>query len=147
VTRAETAEAAIIAIVFAAGWWARPYLPSALTLAQATLALSALLLAQGLIRDIAILLRNRRTISPIARREAQCMCLESTLGILGVVVGATLVGLSLFERTTISGSGLWIAGAMTLTLGFLIKDFVVSWKPWGLRREPDHLNVIVRWRR
>jgi hypothetical protein len=33
-----------------------------------------------------------------------------------------------------------------MALGFIIKDFVISWNPFGLRREKDHLNLIVRWK-
>jgi hypothetical protein len=29
-------------------------------------------------------------------------------------------------------------------LGFLIKDLIITWKPFGVRREKDHLNLVVR---
>jgi len=39
-----------------------------------------------------------------------------------------------------------LALAGTMALGFAIKDLVISWKPFGVRREKDHLNLIVRWK-
>jgi len=33
-----------------------------------------------------------------------------------------------------------------MTLGFAIKDLVISWKPFGVRREKNHLNLIFRWK-
>jgi Ca2+/Na+ antiporter len=113
---------------------------------QIVLGLSALLLAQSLVRDIAILLRRRHLESSGPRQEAQCFCLESTVGATGVVAGAVLAGLGNSMPVAISRWTFFLALAGTMALGFLIKDLVISWKPPGLRREKDHLNLVVRWK-
>jgi hypothetical protein len=148
-TRAERIEALMITVLAPASWLAWPYFspgpPSAaVPLWQITLSLSALLLLHSLIRDVAILLR-RRAAADGPRREAQCVCLESTLGLTGVVAGAMLAGLAGSAHVTIGRWEFSLALTATLALGFAVKDLVVSWNPLGLRREKDHLNLIVRW--
>jgi hypothetical protein len=143
-TRAEWIEVLVIGVAATGSWLMRPFLPGTMPLWKIVLGLSALLLAQSLARDAAILLRRSRTNEP--RRDAQCFCLESTVGATGVVAGAVLAGLGSSMQVT---TGRWIfllAVAGTMALGFLIKDLVISWKPFGVRREKNHLNLIVRWK-
>jgi hypothetical protein len=145
-TRAEWIEVLVITVLAPISWLVWPYVSTAMPFWQITLDLSALLLVQSLVRDIAILLRNRSSASNQPRREAQCFCLESTIGATGVVAGTVLAA---FGRTTQVAIGRWhflLAVAGTMVLGFAIKDLVISWKPFGIRREKDHLNIIVRWK-
>jgi hypothetical protein len=145
-TRAEWIEAAAIGVTAVGGRLVWPFLPDAMPLWQIVLGLSGLLLAQSLVRDVAILLRQRRSESNQPRREAQCFCLESTVGATGVVAGAVLTGLGSSTRIAFSG---WVFSLCTLgilALGFFIKDLVIFWNPLGVRREKDHLNLIVRWK-
>jgi hypothetical protein len=145
-TRAEWVEMSASGVVALISWLAWPCLVFPMPVWQIVLAFSALLLAQSLVRDVAILLRNRRSPANEPHKEAQCFCLESTVGVTGVVAGALLAGLSSSTQITI---GRWIfllAVVGTMTLGFLVKDWVISWKPFGVRREKNHLNLIVRWK-
>jgi hypothetical protein len=57
-----------------------------------------------------------------------------------------LAGLCRSTQVAIGRWEFFFAVAGTMVLGFLIKDFVISWKPPGVRREKDHLNLIVRWK-
>lgn len=145
-TRAEWIEVLVIAVLAPISWLVLPHISAAMPFWKITLGLSSLLLGQSLVRDIAILLRNRSSASNQPRREAQCFCLESTIGTTGVVTGTAL---AIFGRSTqveIGRSHFLLAVAGTMVLGFAIKDLVISWKPFGIRREKDHLNIIVRWK-
>jgi hypothetical protein len=145
-TRAEWIEIFAIAIVAAASWPASKLFHSTMPLWQIVLGASALLLAQSLLRDVVILFRSRRLKSNEPRKEAQCFCLESTVGLTGVIAGLALIGLGSSHQIALSRCEFSFAIAGTMALGFIIKDFVISWKPFGVRREKDHLNLIVRWK-
>ena len=145
-TRAERIELAMIVVVATISWLVWPNFPAAMPLWQIVLVASAWLLAQSLVRDVAILLRSRRLKSNEPRKEAQCFCLESTVGLTGIIAGLALIGLGSSHQIAITRWEFSFAIAGTMILGFIIKDFVVSWNPFGVRREKDHLNLIVRWK-
>jgi hypothetical protein len=146
-TRAEWIELAMIVVVATIGWLVWPYFSAAMPLWQIVLGASALLLAQSLVRDVAILFRSRHSESKNEpRKEAQCFCLESTVGMTGVIAGLALIGLGSSHQIEMSRWEFSIVAAGTMALGFIIKDFVISWNPFGVRREKDHLNLIVRWK-
>ncbi|MDP9008801.1 MAG: hypothetical protein M3N91_08865 [Pseudomonadota bacterium] len=145
-TRAEWNEVLAIGIIAPTSWLIRPYFSPAMPVWQLALSLSALLLAHSLVRDIAILLRGRRAASAELRREAHCFCLESSIGATGVVAGAILAALGPSTQVAIGRWEFALGVAATMVLAFVIKDLVISWNPLGLRREKDHLNLIVRWR-
>jgi hypothetical protein len=145
-TRGEWIELLLIAVAATGSGLVRPLFPAALPLWQIVLYASALLLAQSLVRDISILIRSRHPVSNDPGKETQCFCLESTVGATGIVAGAALAGLGSSMLVTISRWEFVIAISGTMALGFLIKDLVVSWNPPGVRREKDHLNLIVRWK-
>jgi hypothetical protein len=145
--RAQWIELAAIAVIAAACWISRPLLPAALPVWEIVLGLSALLLVQSLVRDIAILLRNHRHKSILLVKEAQCFCLESTVGLTGVIAGVALIGLGNSDQIVAGRLVFFLAVSGTMMLGFLIRDLVIFWHPFGIRREKDHLNLVVRWRR
>ena len=145
-SRAEWIEVLASVIIAPASWAAWPCLPSPTPFWLMVLCVSALLLLQSLVRDVAILLRSRRAPTTDPGREAQCFCLESTVGLTGVIAGAALVGLGSSARVTISHFAFSLAVAATMALSFGIKDLVITWNPLGLRQDKDHLNLIVRWK-
>jgi hypothetical protein len=145
-TREAWIEVLAIGVVASMSWLTWPYFPSPTPLWQLLLGVSALLLLQSLVRDVAIVLRTRGAASGEPRKEASCMCLESTLGVTGIVAGAILVGVGSSAQVAVGRLGFMLAVAGTMALGFIIKDWVISWRPLGMRREKDHLNLIVRWR-
>ena len=52
-------------------------------------------------------------------------------------------GTSLF-----ASQGFWSILAVTvLAIGFAIKDFVFEWRPFRIRREKDHVNLVFSWKR
>jgi hypothetical protein len=145
--RTDWIEVLLIGVAAIGSWLMQPLLPSTMPLWQIVLGISALLLAQSLVRDVAILFHNRRSMANEPRKEAQCFCLESTVGATGIVAGAVLAGLASSTQVTVSRWMFLLTVAGTMAFGFLIKDLVISWNPFGVRREKDHLNLIVRWKR
>jgi hypothetical protein len=145
-TRAEWIEVLAIAALAATSWLVWPGVSAVLPLWEVTLGLSALLLAHSLVRDIAILLRSRRSASTGLQKEAHCFCLESTAGSIGIVAGMMLACFAGSTQVEIRRWGFSMAVTGIMILGFFVKDLVISWSPFGVRRETDHLNLIVRWR-
>ncbi len=127
-------------------WITGPQQPISIRASYVLLGLAALLLLQSLLRDLWILFR-RRASTLSAAQSGQYFCVESAVGLLGVLCGALLLA-SRFDSAIKLDHNL--LGAMTLGVlctGFLIKDWVIQANPWRIAREPDHLNVVVRWRR
>ena len=75
------------------------------------------------------------------------MCVESALGLTGIVAGIGLVGLGFTGTIFLGPGGLALAVGAAIGAGFLLKDFVFEWSPWKIYREKDHAQVIFRWRK
>ncbi len=101
---------------------------------------AALLLAQGLVRDLARLVvrRLRPPPAPDARLRLMCLCAESSLGSTLVVVGIllTLAGEGL--PYAVSAPHLAAGVAVVLVVGFVAKDWVLV-----LRRVEDHATIDI----
>jgi hypothetical protein len=133
-TAAERVELLMIGVAAGIGWLAWPLFSAVFPLWQVVLGLSALLLAQSLVRDVTILLRQRSAPGG-PRREAQCVCLESSVGSAGIVAAAVLSIMAGSIPVSIGRWGFAMAIAGILLLGFAIKNLVISWNPLGLHRE------------
>jgi hypothetical protein len=134
-TRMEKAEAGLIVALVAAAWAATPQLHWMPAVGSLIGYAAALLLGQGLIRDVARLLVRR--VSSGQRQRIVCLCAESSIGIALLVVGASLTFLGLTEPVLVSRLGLSAGIAGVLVLGFVAKDFVIT-----VRREKDHARII-----
>ena len=140
--KAEAVELGLIVVAALLTWSAASMLPDSVALGRLLLTGSALLLLQSLIRDLSILARRPRTDTPAKAEAAQCMCIESTVGAAGIVVGAGIVGAGVGFPVAMGGAS-WVAlVAGVLVVGFLIKDFVFEWSPWRIRRDKDHMNIV-----
>ena len=109
---------------------------------------SSLFFCQSLFRDLWYLYAKRRRTKDLNQVETkQCMCVESMLGLFGVILGLLLF-ISSFDIpiTLAKGSVIAIAAAI-LIVGFLIKDYVFEWNPWRIYKEKDHMNIIVSWKK
>ena len=142
----ERLELGTIAVLTVTIWFSAPLLPFHIRVANLVLLLAGLLLLQSLIRDLSILLIQRKYFHTTPRRAARCMCVESTIGATGVLLGVGLIGLGVSSTVTMGQIPWTVAGFATTVIGFLIRDLVIQWSPWEVRREKDHLNIIFSWK-
>ncbi len=127
--------------VFACG----PMLPTTVSGGRLLFLAAAALLFQSLVRDLSLLAAARRR-SAGTRRVARCMCIESTVGVGGLAIGGLAAGMGLGGALSIAP---WTWGVLAFAMGlvgFWLKDFVIEWRPWKIRRDPDHLNILVEWK-
>ncbi len=119
------------------------HFPDKLSSGDMVLYASVLLLAQGLVRDLWIKYSTTRPIAtPTTAFKPICMCLESSVGLLGVVAGLLMVFVGTQTPLQLV-SWFWpIAIGGVLAIGFLIKDFVLDWRTRSIRREKDHQNIV-----
>jgi hypothetical protein len=102
-------------------------------------------LVQGGLRDLWLLYLMKSRPATAPRRKLACMCLESSAGLTGVVLGVVLAIGGIGGQVTLNAGRWMLLAVAVLTLGFLAKDFVVSWRPLGVRRDPDHHTIIFTW--
>src|SRR5262245_48252220 len=89
-TTREKVELLLICIVAGAAWFLAAKLPQKLAVGEVVLAASVFLLGQGLLRDLWI----KYVVKPAAPAEPRrivCMCMESTVGVVGVTAGAAIL--------------------------------------------------------
>jgi hypothetical protein len=112
---------------------------------------AALLLGQGLVRDL-LRLRAARA-ARAARAEAAeaagpvrtvtCVCAESTIGVVAILVGLSLVISASAVVLRVPHFG-WCAGVGgVLLFGFLVRNVVFDWRALRLRIERDHAALVV----
>src|SRR4051794_4064025 len=87
-----------------------PLLPETVRLGTLLVAGSGLLLFQGLIRDLCLLIKAKSE-PPKPSRAIACMCVESTAGVAGMIVGAALFG-SAIQLSLSPGAWGWPAMAL-----------------------------------
>lgn len=146
-TAAEKIELVLIPLFGFGIWLMATGLPDTVGVGRLFLGASVLLLFQGLIRDFWLLAKGKRAADPSPPRKARCMCVESTIGVFGVVVGIVVLG-SGINRSVIMDNWMWsVLAIVVMTTGFAIKDYVVEWNPLRVRRDKDHMNIVFAWKR
>ncbi len=146
-TSAEKIELALIPVLAGVVVLLADHLPPVVGLGNLFLTTSALLLFQGLIRDLWLLVKAKREPKPDAIQKIRCMCVESTLGMSGIVVGIVLLGAGLNLPAMMANWNWCLLVALTMTIGFAMKDYVVEWMPFRLRKDADHMNIVFTWKR
>ena len=73
------------------------------------------------------------------------MCLESTLGLLGLVIASALMIADVGGTVSITPLRVTAVAAIVFLLGFAVKDFVIAWRPLGLRRDREHHSIVFTW--
>jgi len=94
------------------------------------------------------LLMQRKRMNQTAKaqgREAACFCAESTVGILGILLGCILLFSRVGGMTTMATLSWFILALTVLSIGYFLKSYVLQWNPWKIVKDPDHLNIIVKW--
>lgn len=146
-TPAEKVEAALIPVIGIASWFAAGWLPTTISVGALLLGASVLLLGQGLVRDLWLLSQRKQGSQEGARQQALCMCVESTVGATGVVAGLVVLGSTMDSTLSTSPVVASIVVTGVLVMGFAIKDLVLEFRPFRIRRETDHLNIVFSWKR
>ena len=125
------------------------WLPSQISLGRLLLYAFALFLFQGLIRDLDLLAKQKVTRKHASQplQKAPCICLESTIGVAGIIAGI-MVLFSNNNHLVYLNYWQWIGLVMfTVTCGFLAKDYVLEWWPLKVKRDKGHINLAFSWRK
>jgi hypothetical protein len=103
-------------------------------------------LVQGGVRDLWILWAMKRQPNPGPARKLACLCVESGVGMTGLLLG---IGLAVIERggQVAMTPTRWALGVgLMLTIGFAARNLIFTWRPFGIRRDADHHGIVVSWR-
>jgi len=137
-------EPALIALVLVIAGLMNYSWPSELEAGQLAIVVSLIFLVQTLVRDLVLYAASRRDRKSQQRREAQCFCVESGVGVLMVLFGLVLFLGGLGGTVSLQTTGWLIMLGVLLGVNYLMKDLVFGWNPWRVYRDPDHLNIIPR---
>ena len=140
-------ELTVIPVMGMSFWFMTPVLPDMIPAGRLLLVASALLLFQSLVRDLWLLARKRRGEQTSLGRAARCMCIESTVGATGIVMGAILSGAGIGQPVSMTEWTWSVLVVLVLSGGFLMKDYVLEWSPWRIRRDKDHMNIVFTWKK
>ena len=147
--RREKVELALIVLATLAAWRLASVLPVSVPAGHLILAASVLLLGQGLLRDLWIKFgpKPAAVAEPVPTDAAKpqrivCMCMESSVGVAGVIAGLCILLCGIGRRIEVSPY-CWPALVLVVGItGFIIKDFVLDWKNRTVKRVKDHQSVI-----
>ncbi len=146
-TPAEKIELALIPMIGLAGWFSAGWLPADISIGLLLLGASVLLLLQGLVRDLWLISRRVQQSQQGVPQQALCMCVESTVGVTGVVAGLVVLGSTIDSKLSASPLLISILATGSLAFGFAVKDLIFEFRPFRIRRDKDHLNIVFSWKR
>ena len=145
-TKPEKTELLLITLASLSCLFLGRLLPEQPGLDRLLLATSALLLFQGLLRDLWVLYQQKNKSSDCHLREENCFCVESTVGITGIIAGLVLLGIGIDFSIPMNSWKWGLLVFITMMIGFLIRDLVLEWKPLRIRKDTDHASIIVKWK-
>jgi len=136
-----------IALVGAVAFLVSGRLPESLGLGYLLNFSAALFLGQGIVRDLTIYYRAKKRAEPMDNAKGEAaICLESSLGILVIAVGAVMMIGALGPDVQIAKRvwPLMVVGIMLF--GWACKDIVIKLQPLRLAIEKDHANIKFSWK-
>ena len=142
--RAEKIEAGLIGVATVLVGLVSTQLPASLATGTLIAVAALALLLQGSFRDLWLICSSRGQKPPT--ESAACLCLESTIGLGGVLIGLALTLAGIETTTIIKPQGWTVLALLVWSFGFATKDIVLQWNPWALRRIKNHGAIIVRLR-
>ena len=138
----EKIELALIGAAGATSWLAFPLLPVSLPAGSFALVAAALLLGQGLVRDL-WLKYGAPGVPSLSSSSRTSVCAESGLGVVGVLAGGALLGAGAGGQLAMTALRwallVWSVGA----LGFGLKDVVLDLRARRWRIEKDHRSIVI----
>ena len=145
-TTAEKIEGALIPVLGVSVWMVAPEESRKMDVGTLLLWASALLLFQSLVRDLWLLRKAKMTNRTNPVRKMRCMCVESTVGVSGVIFGGVLLGTGISHAIVMHG-WIWVLlTTATMAVGFIVKDYVFEWNPLRIRRDKDHTSIVFTWK-
>lgn len=141
----EKIELGAMPVCLALGGWLTPGGGITLEIGETIAAGALLLLIQGFFRDLYLLWESKR--AQPAPMSARCFCVESAVGLTGVIAGIALTATGFNRSVHLEATSVMILIGVVLLIGFLLKDFVFEWSPWKIFREKNHAQVIFRWKK
>jgi hypothetical protein len=142
-TRAAIVE---LSLIFLAGlvFWSFSFQgPQNVAVGQYMLWLAGLFLVQTLLRDFWLLAKLRFYGNSREYSRIPAFCVESLLGLLGVVAGSVILLSGVSYTIKLDQPGWTISIVLTMVLCFGLRDIVFQWHPWKIYKDPDHANIIV----
>ncbi|MGI8907048.1 MAG: hypothetical protein ACR2IE_11225 [Candidatus Sumerlaeaceae bacterium] len=128
-----------IAVCAALVWFLEPLFPRMLPAGEILLYGSALLLFQGLLRDLYLMYMVPKPVTCQIKSHSRCLCMESAIGSIGVVAGvAMLVAMGMNRRVHLPAYAWPLLVLLIGTVGFSLREFVIDWKARQLQRGMDH---------
>ncbi len=145
-TKPKVIELGLITVLVFGVYLFYSWLPQQVLLGQGVIWIAGLVFLQSLVRDLSILFyASKKTERPSPKKiEKQCFCLESLIGLSVLLAGCLLLFNSNSASVALSQTMWVIAILAVLVTGFLIRDLVVTWRPIRIRKEKNHLNILVK---
>jgi len=132
-------ELSLIVFVTLLFWILSGLAPERLSVGGIIIFSAGVMFIQSLIRDLWIKFGVKNDIPQ--DDVGRCMCLESTLGTVVLALGIffSIFGASIMVNLQ---PVFWpILVFLVLTFDFLIKDFIVEWTKFRIRRVPNHATI------
>ena len=139
----EKVELGVIALLVICSYFFTASFAETVTLGLGLVWIAGLIFVQSLIRDLVFMVIKKRQLG--SQVEQHCFCLESLLGVSVLLAGFLLFFSGATFVIAMNKAIYALCIFLTLVVGFLIKDLVFTWKPVGIRREKNHMNIIVKW--
>ena len=145
-TTAEKVELGLIPVLGVSVWMVAPEESRRMDVGTLLLWASASLLFQSLVRDLWLLRKAKLADQTNPVRKMRCMCVESTIGVSGVIFGGVLLGTGLHHSILMHRWTWTLLTATTMAGGFIVKDYVFEWNPLRIRRDKDHMSIVFTWK-
>ena len=122
------------------------YFPSVPDWGTFILYTAGIIFAQSLVRDILILLNKKQSVNMGRRESKLCLCAESTLGLTVLVLGLFLSKIGSSQPVFLD-SVRWCSWiTFWMLLSYSIKDYVIHTSPLRIKKDPEHMNILLRWK-
>ncbi len=141
----EKTELILIALTTVVAGLLSDTLPNRMESGYLVLTFGLLFLFQTLLRDLWLMWKLRGVPRDSMPTRA-CMCLESGIGFVPVVIAAFLLSSGMSRPVSFPGWAWALSAAAVMLSGVVLKDYVVEWNPWRVRKDPDHINFRFVWR-
>ena len=141
----EKTELILVPVAGVLCWLAAPLLPQEVGFGALVIIGSGIILLQSLIRDLCILAYQKKSSEDNRTRQARCICLESLVGLMGIVIGIAFMMAGVPGPVEMTATCWSLVVMAALITGFMIRDFVLELKPFRLYRDRNHLNIIIKW--